>query len=127
MGAVASGDISHTVVSGRSRDRQYSPSLSKESPVSAQAGSSMGPGVMESGNEFKKSSAPYWLCGLKKLASSLWASVSSPEKWGWWPCPPRGVKQWAHWEHTVKGSGLNMSCYCCYLLFLRERAAGGGI
>lgn len=80
MGAVASGDISHTVVTGRSRDRQYSPSLSRESPVSAQPGSGMGPGVMESGNEFKKSSAPYWLCGLKELASPLWASVSSPER-----------------------------------------------
>lgn len=35
------------------------------------------PGAMESGTSLKKSCTSYWLCGFSKLASQLWASVTS--------------------------------------------------
>lgn len=35
------------------------------------------PGAIESGMSLKNSCTPYWLCGFSKLASQLWALVTS--------------------------------------------------
>lgn len=35
------------------------------------------PGATESGMSLKNSCTPYWLCGFSKLASQLWALVTT--------------------------------------------------